>query len=120
MLFRSARKAFQSHIRAYATHTATERKFFDIKDLHLGHLCKSFGLRETPSGMGAGRGTKSAGKGGRRMVTNGDAAAAAGGEKRKRGDETGEVNEAARKMREKIRMNKKMMMGGGADEFNIA
>ena len=115
-----ARKAFQSHIRAYATHTATERKFFDIKDLHLGHLCKSFGLRDTPSGMGAGRGTKGAGKGGRRMVANGDASAASGDKRKRGGDETGEVDEAARKMREKIRKNRKMMNGAGADEFNIA
>lgn len=111
-----ARKAFQSQIRAYATHTASERKFFDIKELHLGHLCKSFGLRETPAGIGAGR--VGAGKSQRRVGGQGD--------KRKRGDgaeETGEweTDEAARKMREKVRMGRKMMMGGGgADEFNIA
>jgi len=112
-----ARKAFQSHIRAYATHTATERKFFDIKELHLGHLCKSFGLRETPSGMGTGRtgGTK-----GRRGIGAGEG-------KRKKGGDDGEtagaddIDDAAKKMREKVRMNRKVMMsGGGADEFNIA
>jgi ATP-dependent RNA helicase DDX31/DBP7 len=118
-----ARRAFQSHIRAYATHTASERKYFDIKELHLGHLCKAFGLRDTPSGMGVGRG-KGATKGGRRTATSGDVSGV--GEKRKRGnderaDETGDVGEAARKMREKVRMNRKMMMGGGgAGEFNIA
>ncbi|EXJ55828.1 hypothetical protein A1O7_08759 [Cladophialophora yegresii CBS 114405] len=129
-----ARRAFQSHIRAYATHTASERKYFDIKELHLGHLCKAFGLRDTPSGMGAGRGKGAAMKGAKRMVTtsgNGEAVragagAGVSGEKRKRGkdegvEQTGDVDEAARKMREKIRMNRKMMMGGGgAGEFNIA
>ncbi|EPS43322.1 hypothetical protein H072_2686 [Dactylellina haptotyla CBS 200.50] len=43
-----AKKAFQSHIRAYATHVAAERGIFDIKQLHLGHIAKSFGLRERP------------------------------------------------------------------------
>ena len=58
----AARRAYQSHIRAYATHVADERVFFDIKSLHLGHLATAFALRERPSGMkvpglrtGAGR-----------------------------------------------------------------
>ncbi|KAH6614239.1 ATP-dependent RNA helicase DBP7 [Boeremia exigua] len=58
----AARRAYQSHIRAYATHVADERIYFDIKSLHLGHLAKAFALRERPSGMkvpglrtGAGR-----------------------------------------------------------------
>ena len=52
-----ASQAFTSHIRAYATHLSTERNFFNVKTLHLGHLAKSFGLRETPKSLG-----KSAGK----------------------------------------------------------
>ncbi|CAO3639206.1 unnamed protein product [Cunninghamella echinulata] len=44
-----ARKAFWSSVRAYATHAATEKHVFHIKKLHLGHLAKSFGLREAPS-----------------------------------------------------------------------
>ena len=47
-----SRKAYQSHIRAYATHTSDERKYFNIKSLHLGHLAKSFALRDKPSGIG--------------------------------------------------------------------
>ncbi|KAL4802376.1 P-loop containing nucleoside triphosphate hydrolase protein [Aspergillus unguis] len=43
-----ARRAYQSHIRAYATHTANERHIFNIKELHLGHLAKSFALRDRP------------------------------------------------------------------------
>ncbi|KAF7513020.1 hypothetical protein GJ744_011286 [Endocarpon pusillum] len=46
-----ARKAFQSHVRAYATHVQAERKYFDIKELHLGHLAKGFGLREAPGSL---------------------------------------------------------------------
>jgi ATP-dependent RNA helicase DDX31/DBP7 len=114
-----AKRAFQSHVRAYATHVAAERKWFDIKQLHLGHLAKAFGLRDAPGrmnvpGMG-GRGSKRA-------------SADAGKRKRRVGDgqagedvvlEATEADEAARKMREKVR-NRKMMMGAGADEFNIA
>ncbi|CAO3614895.1 unnamed protein product [Cunninghamella blakesleeana] len=44
-----ARKAFWSSVRAYATHAATEKHVFHVKKLHLGHLAKSFALREAPS-----------------------------------------------------------------------
>ncbi|EGW30127.1 ATP-dependent RNA helicase DBP7 [Spathaspora passalidarum NRRL Y-27907] len=44
--------AFTSHIRAYATHLSSERDYFNVKLLHLGHLAKSFGLRETPKKLG--------------------------------------------------------------------
>lgn len=47
-----ARKAFISHVRAYATHVAKEREIFDVKALHLGHLAKAFALRERPGNMG--------------------------------------------------------------------
>ncbi|QRW21642.1 ATP-dependent RNA helicase DDX18 [Rhizoctonia solani] len=40
-----ARKAFQSHMRAYATHPADEKHMFHVRNLHLGHLAKAFGLR---------------------------------------------------------------------------
>ncbi|KAK3317996.1 P-loop containing nucleoside triphosphate hydrolase protein [Apodospora peruviana] len=50
----SSRQAFRSHIRAYATHVREERGFFDITQLHLGHMAKSFGLREAPGGIGGG------------------------------------------------------------------
>ncbi|KAI9825354.1 MAG: ATP-dependent RNA helicase dbp7 [Phylliscum demangeonii] len=46
-----ARRAFQSHIRAYATHVVAERAFFDIKNLHLGHAAKAFGLRDRPASI---------------------------------------------------------------------
>ncbi|GAA5881115.1 hypothetical protein JCM3774_000877 [Rhodotorula dairenensis] len=55
-----ARKAFQAHVRAYATHPAAEKHLFNLKALHLGHLAKSFGMREAPghhlaSGSGPAR-----------------------------------------------------------------
>jgi ATP-dependent RNA helicase DDX31/DBP7 len=113
-----ARKAFQSHVRAYATHVAAERNWFDIKTLHLGHLAKAFGLRDAPGrinvpGMGkrgvdSGKRKRQSGEQGK----NEDKTPA-------RNETTAETEEAARKMKEKAR-NKKMMMGAGADEFNIA
>ncbi|WFD27392.1 RNA helicase [Malassezia nana] len=43
-----ARAAFLAHIRAYATHPASEKELFHVNHLHLGHLAKAFALRETP------------------------------------------------------------------------
>lgn len=50
----SARQAFRSHIRAYATHVKEERKYFNMEELHLGHMAKAYGLREAPGGIGSG------------------------------------------------------------------
>lgn len=47
-----AKQAFTSHVRAYATHLSSEKTFFNVKTLHLGHLAKSFGLREPPKKLG--------------------------------------------------------------------
>ncbi|RIA91764.1 P-loop containing nucleoside triphosphate hydrolase protein, partial [Glomus cerebriforme] len=46
-----AQKAYSSHIRAYATHISLEKHIFHVKKLHLGHIAKSFGLREAPSNI---------------------------------------------------------------------
>ena len=43
------RVAFQSFIRAYATYPADLKRIFHVKNLHLGHVAKSFALAETPS-----------------------------------------------------------------------
>ncbi|EJU04069.1 DEAD-domain-containing protein, partial [Dacryopinax primogenitus] len=43
-----ARRAYASHIRAYATHPSEEKHIFHVRNLHLGHLAKSFALREAP------------------------------------------------------------------------
>ncbi|KAH9997416.1 P-loop containing nucleoside triphosphate hydrolase protein [Russula compacta] len=51
-----ARKAFASHLRAYATHPLDEKHMFHVRHLHLGHLAKSFALREAPSAMISGHG----------------------------------------------------------------
>lgn len=110
-----ARRAFQSHVRAYATHTAAERSMFNIKELHLGHLAKSFALRDRPGkinvpGLRPGQeDTKKDFKAARNGVA---------GNKRKAEDAPSSTNvadEAARKMRAKMREHM-----SGANEFNLA
>ncbi|OJJ68211.1 hypothetical protein ASPBRDRAFT_33498 [Aspergillus brasiliensis CBS 101740] len=116
-----ARRAYQSHIRAYATHIANERSMFDIKELHLGHLAKSFALRDRPSkinvpGLRQGQAdTKKDYKADRKPVA---------GKKRKAGgrdDDDDDVPRqtdtltAAQKMRAKMKENM-----AGASEFNLA
>ena len=44
-----ARKGFISYLRAYATHSRDTAAIFIMKKLHLGHLAKSFALREAPT-----------------------------------------------------------------------
>ncbi|PNS18797.1 hypothetical protein CAC42_5336 [Sphaceloma murrayae] len=107
-----ARRGFQSHVRAYATHVAAERGVFDMKQLHLGHLAKAFGLRERPSGMKVPGLRKGAGevKGERKRAGGGKEAGADGEEVSK---EQTDRDEARRKMRIKMREM------GGASEFNI-
>jgi len=45
-------KAFQSYLRSYATHVKATKKIFHIRNLHLGHVSKSFGLADTPKELG--------------------------------------------------------------------
>ncbi|KAL6244244.1 ATP-dependent RNA helicase dbp7 [Rhinocladiella similis] len=122
-----AKRAFQSHIRAYATHIAAERKYFDIKELHLGHLAKAFGLRDPPGRVnvvgqrgGGGVPSKKRGRASDSGHGDGDAGNNNGRNKAAEVDEVGDTDDAARKMREKIRKSRALMMGKGADEFNIA
>ncbi|GAB1191409.1 ATP-dependent RNA helicase dbp7 [Aspergillus pseudonomiae] len=113
-----ARRAYQSHIRAYATHIASERSMFNIKELHLGHLAKSFALRDRPSKInvpGLRPGDKDAKKdykAERKTV----------GKKRKAGGRddddfpsSNDATSAAQKMRAKLKEHM-----AGASEFNLA
>jgi ATP-dependent RNA helicase DDX31/DBP7 len=118
----SARSAFRSHIRAYATHTREERGFFDMTQLHLGHMAKSFGLREAPGGIGGGsvrRAYKAPSTSSAEKTTKNSGGV--GGIARTR-DDPDEVDmdefalaDAAKRMREKMKQN----MNAGASEFNI-
>ena len=115
-----ARKAFVSHVRAYATHVARERGIFDVKKLHLGHLAKAFALRDKPGNVGRGAGAE---KGSARGGSQRERAPRAGDgglgsqEKRQRGKpELPSTNgqDAASKMRAKMKEHM-----AGASEFNI-
>ena len=38
-----------SSLRSYSTYSKEYKKIFHIKNIHLGHAAKSFGLREAPN-----------------------------------------------------------------------
>lgn len=109
-----ARRAFQSHIRAYATHISAERSMFNIKELHLGHLAKSFALRDRPGKInvpGLRQGKEDTKK-------DFKASRGAAGTKRKAGDDThasSSTDDAARKMRAKMKEHM-----SAASEFHLA
>jgi len=44
-----AGNAFHTSIRAYACHSKESKPYFNIRRLHLGHVAKSFGLKNPPS-----------------------------------------------------------------------
>eukprot|EP01038_Epipyxis_sp_PR26KG_P008178 gene8178-11064_t len=48
-LLLAAKQTFRSFVRAYATHSSDTKGIFKVQSLHLGHVAKSFGLRESPS-----------------------------------------------------------------------
>src|ERR1700761_7935232 len=101
-----ARSAFASHLRAYATHPSDEKHIFHIRHLHLGHLAKSFALRETPSTV-SGRGKGRAAAGTKRQTVSRR-------QKRERGDESGEDDpEAERRMRAAVRSQGRLVKKGG-------
>lgn len=117
-LLDAARQAFQSHIRAYATHIHEERAFFDITQLHLGHTAKSFGLREAPAGIGGGVVQRRAHKASAApSVARGNKSSGGGGGGGRGSDDEGGDGvdeEALRRMKMKMKM-----VGSGASEFNI-
>ncbi|KAM0948295.1 putative RNA helicase [Dioscorea sansibarensis] len=47
-----AKDAFCSWVRAYTAHRGELKKIFMVKKLHLGHVAKSFGLKDQPSLVG--------------------------------------------------------------------
>ncbi|XP_047624733.1 probable ATP-dependent RNA helicase DDX31 isoform X3 [Phacochoerus africanus] len=46
-----AKKALQSFVRAYATYPRELKHIFHVRSLHLGHVAKSFGLRDAPKNL---------------------------------------------------------------------
>lgn len=117
-----ARRAYQSHIRAYATHVAAERAVFDLKTLHLGHLAKAFALRDRPGsinvpGLRPGKDSGARSKAERRTKAVNESRHSSGVGRIEEGKEAAEevtdTQEAARKMRAKFKTM------GGASEFNL-
>ena len=49
-------------MRAYATHPSNEKHIFHIRHLHMGHLAKSFALREAPKTVTGGGNSTRTGK----------------------------------------------------------
>lgn len=47
-----AKDAFCSWVRAYTAHRGELKRIFLVKKLHLGHVAKSFALKEQPSLVG--------------------------------------------------------------------
>ncbi|KAE8132645.1 P-loop containing nucleoside triphosphate hydrolase protein [Aspergillus pseudotamarii] len=113
-----ARRAYQSHIRAYATHIASERSMFNIKELHLGHLAKSFALRDRPSKInvpGLRPGDKEAKKDYKAERKTVGKKRKAGGRDDNDFPSSNDATSAAQKMRAKLKEHM-----AGASEFNLA
>ena len=118
------RKAFISHVRAYATHVAKERPMFDVKGLHLGHLAKAFALRERPGNMGRGTTIDTKPSPRYRSTQQSSTSKSKDGEKASIGkarrrdgdldDPNTDAQEAAKKFRKKMREHM-----ASANEFNI-
>jgi ATP-dependent RNA helicase DDX31/DBP7 len=113
-----ARTAFASHLRAYATHPSDEKHIFHIRHLHLGHLAKSFALREAPSTV-SGRGGKSYSTTNAKRQTRRP--------KKRDGDNDGEDEpDSERRMRAAVRNQGRLIKRGGAmvssgvSEFHVA
>jgi len=112
-----ARKAFASHLRAYATHPSDEKHIFHIRHLHLGHLAKSFALRDAPSTM-SGHGKSQSTTGGKKRAR-----------RPKKHNEEGDGDDdpdAERRMQTAVRNQGRLvkkagaMVSSGLSEFQIA
>lgn len=108
-----ARRGFQSHVRAYATHVSAERSIFNMQELHLGHLAKAFALRDKPGaikvpGLRPGAGTNKKGKS--HAIQNGKRTVSGAM------DDVEAVADADAAKRKMQQMSRKM---GGASEFNL-
>lgn len=116
-----ARRAFQSHIRAYATHVSAERGIFDMQQLHLGHLAKAFALRDKPGslrvpGYRPGEDARSKTKDARKA----NAAREAGTHPTRIRDNNGQsIPAIADEQDARRRMQAKMRTLGGSSEFNL-
>ena len=54
-LHQLAANAYRSFLRAYAGYPRALKTIFNVRELHIGHVADSFGLKEKPSLIGGGR-----------------------------------------------------------------
>ncbi|RPD59919.1 DEAD-domain-containing protein [Lentinus tigrinus ALCF2SS1-6] len=125
-----ARKAFLSHMRAYATHPSDEKHIFHIRHLHLGHLAKAFALRDAPTALKSKSSNSTAKT--RQKSAPGKAAPADRKSKNKRArdmddsDDEHDVADSEKRMEQVVRAQGRLskkggkMVRSGTDEFQIA
>ncbi|KAF9469941.1 P-loop containing nucleoside triphosphate hydrolase protein [Collybia nuda] len=114
----SAHCAFLSHMRAYATHPSNEKHIFHIRHLHIGHLAKSFALRDAPTTVTGGN------KSGRKPYSGEvkDQKVRTRGEKwdLKNGGEAEKRMQAIVRTQGRLTKKEGVMMSSGSSEFQIA
>ncbi|KAF7968690.1 hypothetical protein HWV62_29698 [Athelia sp. TMB] len=127
----AARKAYLSHMRAYATHPSNEKHIFHIRHLHLGHLAKAFALRDAPTNVRGGSNSKGRSQASAKNSTKPfgkPKASASKDQASQRGKDWDEAHDpdAERRMQEIVRSQGRLtkrggvMMSSGTSEFQIA
>lgn len=97
-------------MRAYATHPSDEKSMFHLRHLHIGHLAKSFALRDAPASVsnGASQQKKKASR--KSKSTHSTAAAkTAGGD----GSDSDDDPDAERRMKVVVRAAGRLTKKGG-------
>ncbi|KAG0700741.1 P-loop containing nucleoside triphosphate hydrolase protein [Suillus ampliporus] len=108
-----ARRAFTSHMRAYATHPSNEKHIFHVRHLHIGHLAKAFALREAPKTITDGKNKFSSASKGR-------------GSRPAKSKKQHDVGDAEQRMQDIVRAQGRLskkggkMISSGTGEFQIA
>ncbi|KAG2132417.1 P-loop containing nucleoside triphosphate hydrolase protein, partial [Suillus bovinus] len=107
-----ARRAFTSHMRAYATHPSNEKHIFHVRHLHIGHLAKAFALREAPKTITDGKNKVTGASKGR-------------GSRPAKATEQHDVGDAEKRMQNIVRAQGRLskkggkMVSSGIDEFQV-
>ncbi|KAF7315471.1 RNA helicase [Mycena indigotica] len=122
-----ARKAYLSHMRAYATHPTSEKHIFHVRHLHLGHLAKSFALRDAPKAVSSGAPSHKDKPPQKKSKSKPKSEESSPSKKRSKreweADHTGDAEQRMQKVvRAQGRLSKKggIMMTSGVSEFQIA
>lgn len=114
-------------MRAYATHPSSEKQIFHVRNLHIGHLAKSFALREAPRRVTSGKKTTQSRKNvdkavnalRRRVASAKSSKSYEPVISRQAGDAKARMTEAVRAQGRMLKKSGKMM-NTGTDEFQIA